>query len=95
MAAPYQWTPANNRTTFPKAQSSHADVLDRAVEAQRQHDQELLVWGLCIAAVLLVIVMGGMVRYRRLAAVKEAERISRASGQPANPYLQPSQPPPN
>jgi len=90
MAAPYQWTPANNRTKFPAHQSSRADILDRAAEAQRQHEQELLVWGLCIAAVILLIVIGGAIRFQRLAAAREAERISRlfASGH------QPTQVPP-
>ena len=94
MAAPYQWTPANNRTPFPKAQSSHADVLDRAADAQRQHEQEVLVWGLCIAAMVLLIVIGGTIRFRRLAAAKEAERLSRlfASGRLAD--FQPNQLPP-
>ena len=65
MAAPYQWTPANNRTKFPAHQSSQADVLDRAEEAQRQNEQQFLVWGLCIAAVVLLIVITGAIRYRR------------------------------
>ena len=73
--APYQWTPANNGTTFPKEQSAHVGRLDRAVEAQRQHEQELLVWGLSIAAVFLLIAIGGTIKYRRVVAAREAERL--------------------
>jgi len=77
MALPqsYQWTPSNNRTKFPVSQSSKADVLDKAVDAQRQNEQALLVWGLCIAAVFLLIVITGTIWYRR--------------GQPADPNYQP------
>ena len=79
MALPesYQWTPANNRTKFPVVQSSQVNVLDKAVDAQRQNEQKLLVWGLCIAAVFLLIVIGGTIRFRR------------AMGQPADPNYQP------
>ncbi len=65
MAEPYQWTPSNNRTKFPAQQSSQADALDRAIDAQRQQDQAVLVWGLAIAAVLLLIVIAGTIWYRR------------------------------
>lgn len=75
--APYQWTPANNGTTFPMDRSSHVRLLDKAVEAQRRHEQEILVWGLSIAAVFLLIVIGGTIRYRRVVAAREAERLLR------------------
>jgi hypothetical protein len=75
--APYQWTPANNGTTFPMDRSSHVGLLDSAVEAQRQNEHELLVWGLSIAAVFLLIVVGGAIKYRRVVAAREAERLSR------------------
>ena len=78
--APYQWTPANNGTTFPRDQSSQVRLLDRAVDAQRQHEHELLVWGLSIAAVFLLIVIGGIIRYRRVVAAREAERLLRLFG---------------
>ena len=78
--APYQWTPANNGTTFLRDQSSHVGRLDRAVEAQRQNEHELLVWGLSIAAVFLVIPIGGTIRYRRVVAAREAERLLRLFG---------------
>ena len=78
--APYQWTPANNGTTFLRDQSSHVGRLDRAVEAQRQNEHELLVWGLSIAVVFLLIVIGGAIRYRRAVAAREAERLSRLFG---------------
>ena len=78
--APYQWTPANNGTTFPKDQSSHVGLLDKAVEAERQDEQELLVWGLSIAAVFLLIVIGGTIKYRRVVAAREAERLLRLFG---------------
>jgi len=77
MALPesYQWTPANNRTKFPAVQSSQVNVLDKAVDTQRQNEQEVLVWGLCIAAVFLLLVIGGTIWFRR--------------GQPADPNCQP------
>jgi hypothetical protein len=75
--APYQWTPANNGTTFSVDQSSHVRRLDRAVEAQRQNEQELLVWGLSIAALFLLLVIGGTIRFRRVVAAREAERLAR------------------
>jgi hypothetical protein len=101
MAVPpsYQWTPANNRTPFPVKQSSQADMLDRAAEAQRQHEQELLVWGLSIAAVFLLAVIVGAIRVRRLAAAREAARLF-ASGALADPWriaekdARPAAPPP-
>ena len=76
LPAPYQWTPSNNGTKFPMDQSGHVGRLDRAVDAQRNHEQELLVWGLSIAAVFLVIVVGGIIRFRRVVAAREAERLS-------------------
>lgn len=78
--APYQWTPSNNGTTFAKDQSGHVGMLDKAVDAQRQHEQALLVWGLCIAAVLLLIVVAGTIRHRRVVAAREAERLARLFG---------------
>jgi len=57
--------------------SSHVRLLDKAVEAQRRHEQEILVWGLSIAAVFLLIVIGGTIRYRRVVAAREAERLLR------------------
>jgi hypothetical protein len=82
--APYQWTPSKNGITFSKDQSSHVGMLDKAVEAQRQHEQELLVWGLSIAAMFLLIVIGGTIRFRRVVAAREAERLSRLFPPPAN-----------
>jgi len=83
-AAPYQWTPSHNGTTFPADQSGQVRLLDKAVDAQRQHEQELLVWSLSIAALLLLIVICGTVRYRRVVAAREAERLVRIFG-PAPP----------
>jgi hypothetical protein len=78
--APYQWTPANNGTTFPIVQNGHLGRLDRGVEAQRQHEQEFLVGGLSIAVVFLLIVIGGIITHRRLAAARETERLLRLFG---------------
>lgn len=68
--ASYQWSPTNTGTTFPKDQSGHVGKLDRAAEAQRQHEQELLVWGLSIAAFLLLIVVGGIIKFQRIVAAR-------------------------
>jgi hypothetical protein len=82
LPATYQWTPANNGTTFPAEHLSHVSSLDMAAEAQRQQEQELLVWGLSIAVVLFLAVIGGTIRFRRVMATRE-QRLSRlvASGQ--------------
>ena len=71
----YQWKPANGRPIITDA-SSHSGLLDRAEEARRQGEQDLLVWSLTIAVVFFVIVIGGIIRFRRRIAAKEAERVS-------------------
>ena len=78
MALPtsYQWTPANNGTKFPSEHASHVAILDRAEQAQRQREHDVLVWGLCIAVVCFLAVICGMIRFRRIVAAKEAERLS-------------------
>ena len=84
LPAPYQWTPANNGTTFPTKHFSHVSALDMAEETQRQLEHDLLVWGLSIAVVLFLLVIGGTIRFRRVIAAREIERLSRlfATGQP-------------
>lgn len=84
----YQWTPANNRTAFPVKRSGQIDALDKAMEARRQHEQQLLVWGLSMAVLLLVIVISSTLRFRRAAAAKEARRIL-ALGPLADPWRMP------
>ena len=78
LPASYQWTPANNRTTFPSEHRSHASTQDTAEEAQRQYEHELLVWGLSIAVVFLLLAIIGTIRFRRILAIRESERLSRA-----------------
>lgn len=77
---PYQWTPANNRTKFAKDQSVQSMLLDHAAEAERQQEHEALIWGLSIAAVVLLIVTVGVIRHQRMLAVREAERQLRDFG---------------
>jgi hypothetical protein len=72
----YQWTPANNGTRFPTEQFSHVSALDKQVEAQRQQEQAMLVWGLCIAAMVFVAVIAGAIRFRRVLAPRTGQTIA-------------------
>ncbi len=72
----YQWKPANDGTPIPADASSSVGLLDRAGEAQRQDEHELLVWVLAASVVFFGIIVGGIIRFRREIAAKEAERVS-------------------
>lgn len=58
------------------------------MEAERQHEQLLLLWGLSMAVLLFAFVIGGALRFRRAAAAKEARRIL-ALGPLADPWRMP------
>lgn len=72
----YQWKPPADGTPIPADASSRVGLLDRTGEAQRQDEQDLLVWVLAIAVVFFGIFIGGIIRFRRGIAAKEAERVS-------------------
>ncbi len=79
-STPYQWTPANSRTKFTKEQSVQSVLLDQAAEAERQQEHQALIWGLSTAAVVFSILVVGVIRHRRMLAVREAKRELRLFG---------------